>query len=402
MICACVNITKRFIPGENRWLNGVAEIYADLLFPGRAAPLRDALVTIRNGRISDVRATRDAKPTGPDALHVPILAPGFINLQINGAMDRQYTDDPTIETVAAITEGARQGGTAHVLPTFTTAPGEDYKKALAAVETAVASRMPGVLGMHLEDPFLSPEKPGIHAPENIRSIAEDDIKALSEFNGGKLLVTLAPECQPDGAVAELSKAGIVVFAGHSNAAFRDIADAKRQGLTGATHLFNAMSQLTGREPGVVGAVFASGNLSAGIIADGHHVSWANIGIAARLMGNRLFLVTDAMATLAGTKTEMVIHGKTVRLADGKITDASGRLAGAHISMDACVRNMIREVKVKPETAIDMASANPAAAIGMACELGEIAIGFRASMTLLSDGLKSIGVVIDGAHFEPAG
>ena len=369
-------------------------VFAKTLFDGGLEPRFNILIEIENGRIKSLCGLNE-KDVPLNALNAPIVAPGFIDIQINGAMDRQFTDDPTLEAIEAIATGARQGGTAHVLPTFTTAPGETYLTALRAVEKAVTVGVPGVLGMHLEGPFLSPERPGIHSVANIRPLEDRDIKNLGEFKGGKLLVTIAPEHQADGMLKKLVATKAIVFAGHSDATESQIRIAEVGGLVGATHLFNAMSQMTGRAPGVVGAILSSTSLAAGIIADGHHVSWSNLAVAARLLPDRLCLVTDAMSTLAGKNTQFCIHGKTVRLKDGKITDDNGRLAGAHIAMDECVRNTIRYANVTPARAVAMASKNPASVLGLHQELGSIKVGYRASLTIFNKDMETTNVIVDG-------
>lgn len=364
-------------------------IRAGQVFDGRAdAPLPDHVIEISGGQVT---ALRPARAGDPPAI-ADIAAPGFIDMQINGAADVQFNFDPTPQALAQIAAGARQGGTAHLLPTFITAPGRDYLRALDAGRQAIAQSVPGILGVHLEGPFLSPRRPGIHDPAAIRPLDETDLSALTEAFPGVLLLTLAPEEQPAGAIARLSEAGVVVFAGHSEARCNQVA-----GLRGATHLWNAMSQLTGREPGVVGAVL-DGNLFAGIIADGHHVAWENIRLAARLMPDRLCLVTDAMLTLAGTAQEFVLHGVSIRLADGRLTDAAGTLAGAHLAMDRAVANMVARGGVGLAVALRMASGNVARAIGVA-DLGWVGPGARASVTLLGNDLAARGVVVDGKLFE---
>lgn len=364
-------------------------IRADRVFDGRGdAPLHDHVIEMSGGRITALRPARAGDPPPLAA----IAAPGFIDMQINGAADVQFNFDPTPGALARIAAGARQGGTAHLLPTFITAPGCDYLRAMDAARQAIAQRVPGVLGVHLEGPFLSPRRPGIHDPKAIRPMDQGDLAALTEDFPGILLLTLAPEEQPEGFIERLTHAGVVVFAGHSDARCDQTV-----GLRGATHLWNAMSQLTGREPGVVGAVL-SGDLFAGIIADGHHVAWPNVRLAVRVMPDRLCLVTDAMLTLAGTATEFALHGVTIRLADGRLTDAGGTLAGAHIAMDQCVANMVAHGGAGLAAALRMASGNVARALGIT-DLGWLGPGARASVTLLDQGLQAQGVVVDGQLFR---
>jgi N-acetylglucosamine-6-phosphate deacetylase len=371
---------------------------AHRLFDGKGgAPLSDQIVQLDSGLIRDVwpASARDAHEI--DLREYDIIAPGFIDLQINGAADAQFNFTPTPETLAAMAKGAQAGGTAHILPTFMTARDRDYLHAIEAVRAAMAADSPGILGLHLEGPFLSTERPGIHPPNAIRSLSPEDITCLEAANlDGPLLLTVAPECLPDGALDRLVHAGLIAFAGHSAATADQIARAEAKGLRGATHLFNAMSQITGREPGVVGAVIASARLFAGIIADGHHVDWRNIALAARAMPDRLFLVTDAMLTLAGTQAGFGLNGRAITLADGRLTDASGRLAGAHIDMISCIRNVVAHCDVSLASALRMASGVPAKAIGVEAHLGAIGPGYRASLTCMTDALEVQSVVVDGS------
>ena len=356
-------------------------IHARTLFDGRGGPpLRDHVVIMEGGRIS---AVRPAARGDTRAREVEILAPGFIDLQINGAADAQFNFAPTVETIARIAAGARRGGTALCLPTFITAPDRTYETAIEVGREAISRGIPGVLGLHLEGPFLSVERPGVHPPSSIRTIEPQDIDILSRTFPGPLLLTLAPEAQPGGIVHALTQAGRIVFAGHSAATASQLLAAEHEGLRGATHLFNAMSQMTVREPGVVGGILASKGLFAGIIADGHHVAWENVRIAAHLMPDRLCLVTDAMLTLSGRKTTFEIGDKTIRLAKGRLTDNTGRLAGAHVAMDESVRNMIRHAGTDPAVAVKMATSNPAHALGLGSKLGRIAVGYHANLTALS-------------------
>ena len=228
----------------------------------------------------------------------------------------------------------------------------------------------------------------------------DDLDALAAEDGGARLITLAPEEQPDGVIERLAEAGWTVFAGHSDATFDQIRRAADAGLEGVTHLFNAMSQITPREPGLPGAALDHRRLFAGIIADGLHVHPANLRLAAdRLGAGRLCLVTDAMPTLAGARTSFTLAGKTIRLDDGRLIDADGTFAGAHLSMIEAVRNMMRLADVSLAHALRMASTAPAHALGLGDRLGRIAPGYRAGLTLLDATLGVQGVIVDGRHLD---
>ncbi len=373
-------------------------VLPESLFDGEMAqPVADRAVVIRAGRIVDVTAATRA-PAGP-TLRAKLAAPGFIDLQINGGGGVMFNDAPGRDTLRRMAQAAQRGGTAHILPTFITAPGQAYLDAMRAVREALDAAEPGILGLHLEGPFLSPARPGIHPPEAVRPLTEADIALLCEGVGGPLLLTLAPEEASPGVIARLAAAGITIFAGHSEADHAAMARAADEGLRGGTHLFNAMSQITGREPGVVGAILDDKRLYAGIIADDVHVHPANLRLALRVMGERkLFLVTDAMATLDAPGACFVVNGKTIRQRDGRLADAEGRLAGAHLAMDEAVRNMIRFGGAGRAPALQMASTTPAELLGLGAELGRIAPGFRASMTFLDRDLRASGGLVDGLPF----
>jgi N-acetylglucosamine-6-phosphate deacetylase len=376
-------------------------VFARSLYDGVSdIPLHNQLIEIEAGRIRAVRAGDLAAAQAAGLPVAEIVAPGFIDLQINGAQDTQFNFDPSPEALARIADGARQGGTAHILPTFITAPGQEYLAAITAARGAIAAGSPGILGLHLEGPFLSPARPGIHEAAAIRPLEPPDLAALTAPFPGSLLLTLAPECQPAGALERLAAAGVILSVGHSAAGAAEIAEAEKAGLRMATHLFNAMSQMTGREPGVVGAVLASERLFAGIIADGHHVAWENVRIAVGMLGARLCLVTDAMLTLAGTAQGFALHGVEIFLQGDRLTDAGGRLAGAHVAMDTSVRRLMQGAGVSLPLALRMASTHPAAALGLEGELGRIAPGYRASLSLLDAALQATGVVVDGRYFPP--
>lgn len=371
-----------------------ARIFARRLFPGEGRKAREnQVVEIAGRRIATVRkaTATDARDRG--TLECDILAPGFIDLQINGAGDRQFNFEPTPETLQTMAEAASRGGTALIMPTFITEEGAAYRKAIETVSWALSDETPGILGLHLEGPFLSQERPGIHRPGAIREMREDDLASLQDAaRAMPLLITLAPERVSDAFIRALAAAGARVFAGHSNADADRIDRAARQGLRGATHLFNAMSQMTSRDPGVAGAVMASETLFAGLIADGHHVDWRTVKVAVRAMPGRLFVVTDAMLTLAGTVTAFELGGRTIALSNGRLTSSDGTLAGAHVDMVTCVKNAVTYGDCALADALDMASGIPAKAMGMEDCVGRVEVGQRACCTMLSDTLEVVGVL----------
>ncbi len=353
-------------------------------------------VEVAEGEIVDVRKST---PKDRPKRHVARLCPGFIDLQINGAGDVMFNADPFPETLETMAKAARKGGTAYIMPTYITAGDTEYQQAIRAVETAVGTGMSGILGIHLEGPFLNPEKSGIHPRDHVRTITPHDVDVLTRFSHGPIVVTLAPETVDDISLRNLIGAGVVVFAGHSNADHPTAIRAFDTGVRGATHLFNAMSQMGSRSPGLVGATLAHGVAFAGIIADGFHVDPACVAVAAQSMPERLFLVTDAMQTLAGKTTSFNLYGKDIALDDGRLTDKNGTLAGAHLAMDQAVRNVIKMTGIPDTMALAMASTIPARAIGMDDQLGVIAPGYRAGLTILDNELHPAGTVVDGVLFS---
>ena len=369
------------------------QIRAATLYDGISdAPQRDHAVLIQGGRIVDVVAPGGAGDFGGQVTEVEIAAPGFIDLQLNGAGGVLFNDRPEPEALRTIAAGARRGGTAYLLPTFITDAGSKYTRALQAVRDCDT---PGVIGLHLEGPFLSEERPGVHPADCIRHMTPEDIALLSEA-GMPLLLTLAPEEATPAQIAALAGAGVTLFAGHSQAGYEDMTAAEAVGLRGATHLFNAMSQIAGRAPGVVGAVLGSDRLFAGIIADGIHVHPANLRLALGQMGaDRLFLVSDAMSPLGTGMRSFDLLGKRIYRRDGRLTDEAGTLAGADLSMIQAVTRMDTLTGCGLGTAIRMATRTPARAMGLDDSLGALAPGMRAGLTVLEADLSVRAVVVDG-------
>ncbi|SNY90288.1 N-acetylglucosamine-6-phosphate deacetylase [Cohaesibacter sp. ES.047] len=370
-------------------------IEATTLYPGFSAPaVNERAILIKDGLIEAIgeRGTFSSRR----CIEVDIVAPGFIDIQINGAGDCQFNDTPDASSLAAMARAASAGGVAHIMPTFITESGRAYSAAIDAVEKAISEPIDGVLGLHLEGPFISPEKPGIHRADAIRPLEDSDMALLERTVSYPRIITLAPEETNSETIARLSKAGWRVFVGHSAAGYDLLRDLSSAGLAGATHLFNAMPPLMGREPGPIGAVIEGLLPFAGLIADGMHVHPANLRFAFDHIGpERICLVTDAMLTLGGTTTEFDFGEKRVYLKDGRLCDETGRLGGAHLYLDEAVRNMIRYAGAPVEAAMAMAGSTPALALGVADELGRVASGYRASLTLCDSGLRVLATLSDG-------
>jgi len=375
-------------------------IRADRLFPGGGdAPLADHLVRVADGVIRDIAPFTPDAANGRPVLHVPVCAPGFIDLQINGAGGVFFNETPDQPALARMAAAAASGGTCHFLPTFITAHGTDYERAMRAVADC---GLPHVLGLHLEGPFLSPERPGIHPQAAIRPLSPADVdlvlSRLDRIHGDddrRLLITLAPEETDMALLARLSEAGVIVFAGHSDATMAQLSPAIERGVCGVTHLFNACSQISAREPGIVGTALTDNRLFAGIIADGLHVAPNNLAIAARLMGDRLCLVSDAMPTFGSDLTKFSIGGRDVTLVNQRLQAADGTLAGAHLGLDEAVATMCGLAGVALADALHMASGVPARVLGMDDRYGQIEPGRPASLTCLSNDLESLAVFVHG-------
>jgi N-acetylglucosamine-6-phosphate deacetylase len=314
------------------------------------------------------------------------LAPGFIDIQVNGGGDVLFNDEPTPEGARAILAAHRTFGTTALLPTLVSDTAEKMKAALGATE-ALAGVDPGVLGIHLEGPFLSTEKAGVHDRSVLRAPTADDLAMLAAPRRGVTLLTLAPERVPDGFVATLAAAGVRVALGHSMATYAQTRAAMAQGVTGFTHLFNAMRPLDAREPGPIAAALESPAAWYGLIVDSIHVAPAMLQLALRGAG-RPILVTDAMPPVGGTRSSFALNGETVTVRDSRCTRADGRLAGACLDMASAVRNCVNLLGVPLTTALRFASAHPAEFLGLGHRLGKLAPGYRADM-----------VALDGAAIE---
>jgi N-acetylglucosamine-6-phosphate deacetylase len=325
-----------------------------------------------------------------------LLLPGFIDSQVNGGGGVLFNDAPSVETIRAIGHAHRKFGSTGFLPTLISADLDVVARAIAAVQGAIQAGVPGVLGIHIEGPFLNVARKGVHDPAKLRELDTSAVGLLTSLRGGKTLVTLAPEMTTPEIIQKLVKAGVVVSAGHTNATYAEIATALRHGLTGFTHLFNAMSQLTGREPGVVGAALEDRGSWCGIIVDGEHTDPVVLRIALRCKPhNRFMLVTDAMPSVGTNANSFDLQGRKITVSGMVCVDEDGRLAGSNIDMASCVRNAMKLLQLPLEEAVRMASLYPAEFLGLAHEIGRIRAGFRANLVLADEQLNVLETWIDG-------
>ncbi|PVM85884.1 N-acetylglucosamine-6-phosphate deacetylase [Caulobacter endophyticus] len=326
-----------------------------------------------------------------------LLVPGFIDTQVNGGGGVLFNDAPTVETIAAIGAAHRAFGTTGFLPTLISDDLDVVDAAMRATEDAIEAGVPGVLGVHIEGPFLNEQRKGIHDADKFRVLDEAAIRLLSSLKRGKTLVTLAPEMTTPDMVRRLAQAGVVVAAGHTNARYETVKAALDAGLTGFTHLFNAMSPLTSRAPGAVGAALESQEAWCGVIVDGRHVDPATLRIALRTRPlDRFMLVTDAMPTVGMSDKRFELQGRQITVQDGVCVGPDGTLAGSDLDMIGAVRNAVSMLGLSLEDAVMTASAAPAAFLGLSAARGTIAPGQAADLVLLDGGRNVVRTWIDGA------
>jgi N-acetylglucosamine-6-phosphate deacetylase len=354
---------------------------------------RGQAVLVAAGRIQGV--VDDARlPQGARRVDLKggLLAPGFIDLQVNGGGGVLFNDAPDPATIARIGRAHRRYGTTGFLPTLITTDRATTARAIEAVRRAIDDVMPGVLGIHLEGPHINPARKGVHDQAQIRPLGPDDAALLTSLPRGKTLLTLAPECVPSEAIPALARDAIV-FAGHTDGGFQEIRAALAAGISGFTHLFNAMSQLGSREPGAVGAALTS-NAACGIIVDGHHVHPASVRLAFAARPRGLFLVTDAMPPVGAEIAGFALGEQWIEVRDGRCTTPDGRLAGSALDMASAVRNAVQLVGIPLEDALRMASTVPADVLGE-CERGRIAPGMHADLVLLDEAVQVRATWIGG-------
>lgn len=334
-----------------------------------------------------------------------LLLPGFIDIQVNGGGGVLFNDSPTPQAIAQIGTAHRRFGTTAFLPTLISDDMSVVGAAIEATRQAMAMATPGVLGVHIEGPFLNTEQKGIHDGAKLRRMDEEGLTLLTSLGAGRTLVTLAPEMAGTAMIQRLTAAGVIVSAGHTNASYAQARAALDAGMTGFTHLFNAMSPLTSREPGVVGAALADPRSWCGIIVDGRHVDPVVLKIALRCRSlDRFVLVTDAMPCVGSDQQTFTLQGKLITVRDGACFDARGRLAGSDLDMAGALRNAVSMLGLSLADASRMASGNPAEFLGLGQTMGRIAPGFRADLVLLDDHLEVDEVWIGGRSGvgEPAG
>ena len=354
-------------------------------------------VRLRGNCIMGVGPVSELTPAARQRdLRGALLLPGFIDIQVNGGAGVLFNDAPSVEAIARIGAAHRRFGTTGFLPTLISDDLATLETAIAATRQAMAEGVPGLLGIHIEGPFLSPRRKGIHQASKLRQIDEAAFELLTSLASGRTLVTLAPETTSVTMIERLARAGVIVSAGHSNATYATVREALDHGVTGFTHLFNAMSPLTSREPGVVGAALEDPASWCSLIVDGRHVDPVVLKIALRCKPlDRFILATDAMPCVGSSEKSFRLQGKLITVRDGACVDEDGTLAGSDLDMASAVRNAVSMLGLDLSDASRMASGAPAQFLGLGDLLGRIAPGYRANLVLMDDDLGVLDTWIGG-------
>ncbi|MFM9851976.1 MAG: N-acetylglucosamine-6-phosphate deacetylase [Sphingomonadaceae bacterium] len=361
--------------------------------------LTEHAIIVAGGVIKAIVATADVpSECSVNRLHGGMLIPGFIDTQVNGGGGVLFNDTPTVAVIEAIARAHRAFGTTALLPTLISDDLDVIATAISAVDEAIDAGVPGVIGIHIEGPFLNAGKRGIHDASKFRTLDDGAVALLSSLKHGKTLVTLAPELSPPGAIRALVERGVIVAAGHTLATYEDMVRAVDEGLSGVTHLFNAMTPLDSRAPGVVGAAFDL-DLTCGIIVDGHHVHPATLRAAYHVKGAAgLMLVTDAMPTVGSDLAAFTLGNAVITAQDDTLRSADGTLAGSQLDMASAVRNAVSMMQIDLASASEMASVTPAAFLGLSARYGRLAPGLSADIVHLADDCDVRAVWIAGKPF----
>ncbi|QEO27536.1 N-acetylglucosamine-6-phosphate deacetylase [Xanthomonas translucens] len=357
-------------------------------------------VLLDGGRIAAVLDDGDARAAAATTqldLGGGTLLPGFIDVQVNGGGGVLFNNSTDVAALRRIGQAHRRYGTTGYLPTLISDDLEVMRAAIAATRQAIAEGVPGVLGIHLEGPYLAPARKGTHNVDKFRVPDAAELALATSLDNGVTLITLAPERLPAASIRTLTGAGARVFAGHTAGSYDEIRAGLDAGVCGFTHLYNAMSPLQGRDPGAVGAALEDRNAWCGLIVDGVHVHPASlrVALAAKPRGT-LFLVTDAMPMVGADSPSFDLYGETITAVDGVVRNAAGALAGSALDMASAVRNSVQWLGVSLDEAARMASLYPAQCLGLDDRYGRIAPGYQADLVLLDDALQVRQTWIAGA------
>ena len=358
--------------------------------------LYEHAVVIENGLIQAVILEKDLAKEMPTVdLDGANLSAGFIDLQLNGCGGVMFNEDISVNTLEIMQATNLKSGTTSYLPTFITSPDEGMKQAVAVMREYLSKHQNQALGLHLEGPYLSVAKKGVHRPEYIREISPEMLDFLCQNGDVITKLTVAAENPTAEYISRFIQAGIIVSIGHSNATYEQAKQRFAEGASFATHLHNAMSPISsGREMGVVGAVLDS-EVYTGIICDGLHVHWGNIRLAKKAKGDKLVVVTDATAAAGADISEFIFVGKKVTVKEGKCYDEFGALGGASVTMIESIQNLIHHTDLSLDEILRMCTLYPAKAIGVDDKLGSIAVGKVANLAIFDQQFKVKATAVNG-------
>ena len=326
------------------------------------------------------------------------IAPGFIDLQLNGCGGVQFNDDInalSVETLEIMQRANEKSGCTSYLPTLITSTDALMRRAVETMRAYLAKHQNQAIGLHLEGPWLNKAKKGTHNPELIRLPDAERVDFLCANADVITKVTLAPENTGSEVIRQLRDAGIIVSAGHSNATYEEAKIGFSAGVSFATHLYNAMPTFAGREPGLIGALFDSPDVYCGIIADGLHVHYANVRNAKRIKGDKLVLVTDATAPAGASIDQFIFAGKTIYYRDGLCVDENGTLSGSALTMIEAVQNSVEHCGIALDEALRMATLYPAQAMGVEKQLGTVEAGKVANLTVFTRDYQITKTFVNG-------
>lgn len=368
-------------------------IHAPRIFDGEAWHADQALLIV-DREIYGIAGHDVLRALKPDfeTVRLPagtVVAPGFIDVQVNGGGGVLLNDAPTLDGIRTILAAHRPHGTTGMLPTLITDRREVMEALLAVAEEAL--KIPGVLGFHLEGPFIAPARKGCHREDYIRRPDANDIALLGNFGQlGRSYVTVAPERVEAADIRALTATGLRVAAGHTDATAAEMARAVDAGMTGATHIFNAMTPIAVREPGPAGYTLDDDRLYCGLITDGHHVHAANVRATYKLKGrDHVMLVTDAMPTVGSDKPWFDLFGMRIEVKGGRLVYGADTLAGAHVTMMQCVARFIEMTGAPLEDALIMASRTPATFLGLSDRLGSLSSGHQADLVVFDEATMTV-------------
>ncbi len=362
--------------------------------PGGVLP--GAEIVVDGDRIASIGAVEGS--TDAIDLNGGWVVPGYIDTQVNGGGGVLFNDRLDVDGIATMAAAHAVYGTTAMLPTLVSETPDKIARALDAIDEAIEAKVPGIVGIHVEGPVLNPARKGIHDPVRFRDLDDDMVAVLTRPRKGKVMLTIAPERVPLDTIKRLVAAGVLVSAGHSEASYEQAMAAFDVGLSGITHLYNAMPAMQQRVPGLAGATLDDPRPWSGLIIDGFHVSAPMLRLALKARPfDKLMLVTDAMSSVGAVEKDFVLHGRPIAVSGGKCVNVDGTLAGSDLDMGAAVANAVEQLRITVDQAAVLASTNPAAFLGLSHERGALAPGLRADWVVLDAALKPVETRIAAAE-----